>query len=184
MTPRSLFTIVLKIIGVLFIRDVLDIIPQFILNIVDLMQFDASGQGIWAPIFTVLSCSIYVGAAYYFIFKTEFLIHKLKLVSNFEQDNFPLNIHRSTVLNIVIIIIGGLLIADNIPYLCRSVYLYFQHRSLGDVLSKSPDFSYIIIYSVKILAGLILAGNHQLLVSYIERKRKPVRVSNETELKE
>jgi hypothetical protein len=183
MTPRSLFTIVLKIIGIFFIKDILDTVPQFILSIVNLSQSD-SIDGIWSPIFIILSGAVYVCAAYYFIFKTDFVIYKLKLVSNFEQDNFPLNIHRSTVLSIVIIIIGGLLIADNVPYLCRSVYLYFQNKSIGDVLSRSPDYSYIIIYSVKILVGLILTGNHQLIVNYIERKRKPVVISDTTEMQE
>jgi hypothetical protein len=184
MTPRSLFTIVLKIIGILFIKDILDAIPQFILSIVEFLQFDSSMQNIWAPIFIILSCAVYVCAAYYFIFKTNDVINKLNLDKDFSEENFPLNIHRSTVLSIVIIIIGGLLIADNIPLLCRSIYLYFQTKSIGDAFTKSPDFSYIIIYALKILVGLILTGNHQLFVNYIERKRKPVIISNETEIKE
>jgi len=117
-------------------------------------------------------------------FKTDILIDKLKLDRGFTQDNFPLNIHRSTVLSIVIIIIGGLLIADNIPLLCRSVYLYFQSKSVSDALFKRPDYSYMIIYSVKILVGLILTGNHQLLVNYIERKRKGNIIVTETEVEE
>jgi hypothetical protein len=181
MTPRSLFNIVLKIIGILFIRNILDTIPQFILNIVGLMQFDSSGQGIWMPIFTILSCAVYVCAAYYFIFRTNYVIDKLKLDKNFSEENFPLNIHRSTVLSIAIIIIGGLLIADSIPLLCRYVYVYFQIRSTGGVFSKTPDFTFAIVYTTKLLIGLIIMGNHQLIVNYIERKRKQVVISDTTE---
>lgn len=179
MTPRSLFLIVLKIIGILFIKDILDIMPQFVYNISTLTQLNPS-DSIWSIIFSFFTIVVYIYVANYFIFKTDVLIDKLKLDKNFGQNNFPLNIHRSTILNIVIIIIGGLLIADNIPLLCRSVYLYFQNKSINNAYSKPIDYSFIVIYSVKIIVGLILIGNHQLFVNYIERKRKRPAILNET----
>ncbi len=171
MTPRSLFTIVLKIIGILFIKDILEAIPQLIATMVQMVSSYSVADGILPFIFIFISLSIYILVAYWFIFKTDFLIEKLKLDKNFLQENFSLNIHRSTVLSIAIIIIGGLLIADNIPLLCRSVYFYFENRSVRSY-EKNPDYSYIILYTVEILIGLILTGNHLLFVNFIEKKKR------------
>jgi hypothetical protein len=171
--------IILKIIGILFIRDLINLIPDLLLSISNITYSSDLGSAVGAIIVTVLAIFVYLGVAYYFIFKTDYLINKLNLDSGFTQEDFPLNIHRSTVLSIVIIIIGGLLMADNIPSLCRSVYLYYENQSLTNGTSK-PDLSYIIIYSLKILVGLVLTGNHQLLVNYIERKRRTPAVITKT----
>lgn len=178
MTPRSLFNIILKIVGLFILKDIIDAIVQIVLSVVELMQsFD--GSGLWTLLISILVFALYYLVAHYLIFKTDFLIDKFKLDKNFTEENFPLNIHRSTVLSIAIIIIGGLLIADNVPLLCRVCYAYFRERSLSDTFSNKPDLSYIIMYAAKILVGLILVGNVQLLVNFIERKRRPSEIITE-----
>jgi len=171
MTPKSLFNIILKIMGLFLLKDIIDTIIQIIYAIVEIIQ-SYSARDLLSFIFSFIILGIYYLIAHYLIFKTDFLINKFKLDKNFTQEIFPLNIHRSTILSIAIIIIGGFLLADNIPLLCRACYVYFQARSISDVFLKKPDITYIIMYAAKILVGLILIGNTQLLVNFIERKRK------------
>src|SRR5437868_13532471 len=119
MTPRSLFNIILKILGVFFIKDFLAAIPQVLSAILYLTNSDTRSEGIWTLLTIFLILIIYWFVCYYLIFKTELIIDVLHLDKGFDQETFPLNIHRSTILSISIIVIGGLLVADELPNLCR-----------------------------------------------------------------
>src|SRR3982751_3444931 len=129
MTPRSLFSIVLKILGILFIKDILAALPQ-LLSVFYMIKYNQQQEMGITLAMTLLMLLIYTVVAYYLIFKSELIIDKLKLDQGFNQDNFPLNVHRSTVLSISIIVLGGFLVADEIPNLCRHLYGYFQEKRM------------------------------------------------------
>jgi hypothetical protein len=170
MTPRSLFNIVLKIIGIFFIKDILAALPQ-LFSVFYMIKYNRMEDMGMTVAVTLLTLLIYIVITYYLVFKSEWVIDKLKLDRGFDQDNFPLNIHRSTVLSISIIVIGGLLVADEIPNFFRQVYEYYleMKRPFG---RGSAAISYPIVSAAKILIGLLLIGNQQMIVNFIERKRK------------
>src|SRR5450432_3459101 len=104
MTPKTLFTIILKIIGLFFIRDLLLSIPQllsFILYLKNRETLVAVWNLISDGIFILLELLI----CYYLIFKTDWIIHKLKLTEGFDQEIIPFNMHRSTILSISVMVI-------------------------------------------------------------------------------
>lgn len=170
MTIRTLFNVILKIFGLLFIKDIA----------VTLLQMSSIGLS-WAilgtsNVFWSLGISVciliaYGFVAFYLIFRSNVIIDILKLDKGFDQETIPLNIHRSTILSIAIIIIGGLLVVNGIPDLCRQLFAYFQQRTM----TQAPTMlsvSYIVELVVKILIGLILMGEQRRIVNWIERKRK------------
>jgi hypothetical protein len=169
MTPRSLFNVVLKILGILFIKDILAVVPQ-LLSVFYMIKYNQEGEIGMTLAMTFLTLLIYIVVAYYLIFKSELIIDKLKLEQGFDQDNFPLNIHRSTILSICIIVIGGLLIAEEIPNFCRQLYSYFQEKRLT-FGQTNPTLTYTILSFAKIIVGLLLVGNQKQIVSFIELKR-------------
>jgi hypothetical protein len=171
MTPRSLFNIILKTVGIFFLKDLVVAIPQIAQVLIQAVpDFGDDNLVIFTSIFAALQLFVYGGFCFYLLFRTDYVIKKLKLEDGFDQDSIVLNIHRSTVLSIAIIIIGSLLILDSVPYLLRSIYVYMEEKRLMQY--EKPGFSQMIIYCSKIIAGLILIGNHRLLVNYIERKRQ------------
>lgn len=170
MTSRSLFNIVLKILGILFIKDILATLPQ-LLSVFYMIKYNQDGAIGMTVAITLLMLLIYIVVAYYLIFKSEWIIDKLKLDQGFSQDNFPLNMHRSTILGISIIIIGGYLVADEIPNLCRELYAYFQEKRMT-FGQTNPTFSYSILSAVKIIIGFLLIGNQRIIVNFIELKRR------------
>ena len=124
MTPRSLFNVVLKIIGIFFIKDLLMFLPQL------LSLFFSSNEGgfsnsplekIGNIIIIVLGFLVYIFIIYLLVFRTDAVINKLKLVNGFDQDFIPINIHRSAVLSISIIVIGGLILINEIPNLINQI---------------------------------------------------------------
>lgn len=171
MTTKSLFNIILKILGIFFIKDILASVPQILSVILYMTNSNAVGEAIWTLVSTVLILLVYIFVSYQLIFRTDYIIEKLKLDKGFDQETIPLNIHRSTVLSISIIVIGGLIVAQEIPNLCRQLFDYFQEKRMT-YGQTNPSISYSVLAGAKIVVGLLLIGNQRQIVSLIESKRK------------
>lgn len=171
MTPRTLFNIILKILGIFFIKELLAIIAQLISAFLYLTSSGTVPEAIWTFGTTLLIMLVYGLVSYFLIFKTDFVIDKLKLDKGFNQESIPLNIHRSTILSISIIVIGGLLVVDEIPSFCRQLFLYFQEKRLTYGQTK-PSIAYTVMSGVKIIIGILLMTSQRKIVAFIERQRK------------
>jgi hypothetical protein len=170
MSPRTLFNIILKIIGLLFVKDILALIPQ-ISSVILAFENNNVSVAIWILSTTLLILAAYWLVAYYLIFRTELVIDKFSLDKDFPQETISLNVHRSTVLSISIIVIGGLLLADSIPELCRQIFYYFQEKRLTYGQTQ-PRVDYMITSVAKVILGLVLIGSQRQIVNLIERQRK------------
>lgn len=176
MTPKNLFNIVLKIFGLFFLRGILFVIAPLISSIPSLLQphsFDNSNYNNYefaAFLFPLVLLAFYVFIIYLLIFKTNNIIHKLKLDKGFNQEEFSFNLSTSLVLTIALIVTGGVILVDEIPNFCRSVFSYLQQKSLRGGM-KNPDYSYIIISAVKIILGLLIIGERKRIVEFAERRQ-------------
>lgn len=171
MRIRSLFNVILKVLGIFFIKDILETIPSLLSVILFMTKSDTVGEAVWTLISTLLILLVYGLVSYYLIFKSELIIDKLKLDSGFDQDTIEMNMHRSAILSISVIVIGGLLITDEIPNLCRQLFSYFQEKRMT-YGQTNPSISYSVLSAAKIVIGLLLIGNQRQIVNFIELKRK------------
>jgi amino acid transporter len=105
---------------------------------------------------------------HYCLFKTDWGIDKLALDKNFPEENFAINMHRSTILKISIIVIGGFVIIDSLPNFCEQVFSYQLNNRFGETVNKR----WFVLYAVKIIIGFLLIRYNRPLVNYIEYKRK------------
>ncbi len=149
-------------------------LSQFVLLLIDLTRdhtYDSNPLGF---VFPPLILAVYLFITYMLLLKPDWVIDKLKLDKHFKQEIIPFNVHRTTILSIAIIVMGGLIIIDSIPLFCKQFILFFQYRQgLRNSINAKPfDYSYIIIYGVKTVIGLVLVGNQRMLVNYIEYKRR------------
>jgi hypothetical protein len=171
MTPRSLFNIILKILSIFFIKDFIALIPQLISMILYFIQPDTVSFGIWSAALTLLTLITYGVITHYLILKTDFVIDTFKFDKGFKEEAFSVNIHRSAILSISIIVIGGFLLVDEIPNFCRLLFSYFQSKSMS-YGQMNPLTMYLIISAVKLIVGLILVTGQREIVNLIELKRK------------
>src|SRR5437868_3654116 len=152
MTIRDLFNIILKILGIFFIKDILATVPQ-LLSVFAVLSYPTNVQvsgAVFTFIAILLMLLIYILICYYLVFRTNFIIDKLKLDRGFDQNTIPLNIHRSTILSIAIIVIGGLMVADETPNLCRQLFAYFQEKRMSSGQTHL-SLSYSVLAGVKII---------------------------------
>ncbi len=170
MTPGNLFNIVLKVLGLFFIKDIVATVPQLISTIFYLASSDTQDEALWTLALTILILGIYIGISYLLIFKTPLLIDRLRLAQGFNQEIFTFNISFSSVLTIALIVTGAFILVTEIPNLCRYLFSYFQEKRMTFGATK-PDLSYSIYASIKIILGLLLIGERKRIVEFIERKQ-------------
>ena len=172
MTPRSLFLIVLKILGLFFLKNVIETIPQLISTISYLTQPNNFDSGIFFLIGTTLLFWYYIFLTYHLLFNADKILDKLNLDKGFSEEIFAFNITDSSILTTALIIIGGLILAEEIPNLCKALYQYIQHKTIERHTGNKVDFSYCIFAGVKIILGLLLLGERKRIVNFIEERQK------------
>ncbi len=167
MSSRSFFQIVFKLFALLLLLSSVQSIFQGIQTLY-FADFELT-----TVILSIIIVFALLGFTYVLLFKGDYIINKFKLTSNIEE-HLSFSLHRSDILTLAIIIIGGYTLVEEIPALCNTLYIYNMqgHAQYG---YSNVDTNYIVLHGVKILIALILLGNTQLIVNYIELKRKKKR---------
>ncbi|MFT3935083.1 MAG: hypothetical protein QM726_15760 [Chitinophagaceae bacterium] len=171
MTPRTLFSIIVKVFGLFFIKNIFETITDLLPTIYYLMRPELTLQGMVTMAVYILYILMYALLAYYLIVKSDLVIDKLKLDKEYDQEIFQFNMHRSTVLSIALIVIGGLLIVEGIPTFLRhlSTY-YFAKRDM--YRSSDATISYMIVSGSKIIIGFLILAEKKKIINFVEAKRK------------
>jgi len=186
MAPRTLWTIILKIFGLYLLVQLLNWLPQLFSIIVaySSIQNESYGRGginvttsfgpsaigeIAASLFSISICLLMIAT---FIFKTDWLIDALRLNNAITEEKLELNIHRSAVLKIAIIITGGLLLIESLPVLLKELFDYYQNINLFNGFKTYTRGGYIILNLVKVFISFFMITSSRFIVNFIERKRK------------
>lgn len=173
MKATDLFLIILRVFGIYLIKDVLIAIPAVFYNIL-LLGDGSYGVTLVTLLYSVLSLGAYAGVCYLLIFKSDWIVSKLQLTSGLSEEPLAMNLHRSSVYTIAIIIAGIVVLAFSVPQLVRSIYLWSQfmdqrHSYLG---SDYFDYEKILIPFTEVVIGLLFLGNQRLIVNFIESRRR------------
>jgi len=175
MTPRTLFAIIIKIIGIYLVIGAFTLIPQSIITLYSFnhqVGYRDMGEVMQMLFFIIFAIGLYLLILRYCLFKTEWIIKKLHLDKGFTEDKFEINIHRSTILKIAVIVIGAIIIIENLPQFCRQVFSYYQMSAPDRGFKENPVSSDIIFNFAKLVIGFFLMTNSRLVVNFIERKRR------------
>jgi hypothetical protein len=175
MTPRSLFAIILKIIGLYLIIEAFVFLPQLVSTLYQygrMMMESPRSEILEIGFYIVLSLGIYILALRLCLFKTDWLIDKLHLDKGFSEEKLELNIHRSNVLKIAVIVIGAVMVIDSLPLLCKQTISYLQMSHTYTRFIDNRSTGWMVYYFVKFVAGFCLVSANRPIVNYIELKRK------------
>lgn len=183
MKATDLFLIILKIFGIYLIKDVLISIPP-VLNTIVMMTKASVDVGFFQLILSLLTLSIYTGICYLLLFQGKWIISKLNLTSGLTDEPLTMNLHRSSVYTIAIIVSGIVILVFAVPQLVRTIYQWAQYMDLRRSTLNDEYFSYekMVVSFVEVIIGLLFLGNQRLIVNFIESRRRGVRreaMSNE-----
>lgn len=169
MSPRSLFNIILKVIGIYFVKEVLLLLPQVLTG----FQFLSQGwrTEAWFMLFSIIiTLAIYSLVIFYFVLDTDAVIDKLELTKGIEEENLSISVHRSTVLNIVILLIGVVTIVTVLPYFLQSLSTYFAEKKFSYGNTSNP--TRFILYASELVLAILMIVYKKVIVNFIELKRR------------
>ncbi len=169
MSPRNLFIIILRVIGLFFARDLVLAIPTLLSEI--LYASARSNNSVSSLALSGLIVLVYVVICWGLVFKPGALVDKLKLDKGFNEEIITMNIHRSTILSISLIIIGGLVLIDSIPALCRHLMTYYL-QTRDRYGNENPTISWTVLDAVRVIIGFLLIAEKRRIVNFIEYKGK------------
>jgi hypothetical protein len=173
MRAKDLFIIILKIFGIYLIKDVLVSIPPVLDEVLQIFSFSKE-VALFSLFISLLRMGIYLFIVYMLLFKTGFLISKLNLTSELNEEPLVVNLHRSSIYTIAIIVTGLLVLTFSIPILVEQFYLLYEFNdSRKRLFAASPyNYSKLVIAIAEVIIGLLFLGNQRTLVNYIESKRR------------
>jgi len=175
MTPRTFWAILIKILGVYIILESIAGIPQlistFLLYLRPGYRMDSTDSLIIIS-YLLLIMGVYLAILWCCIFKTDRIIDNLRLDQGYDDERLEFNIHRSTILKIVIMVIGGLFIIQSFPALCADILTYARMQKDYSRIIDVPESKYILIAFVQVFIGYFMLTCSRMIVNFIERKRR------------
>jgi hypothetical protein len=171
MAPKSLWTIIIKIAGLYIIWQFIVLLPQFFVMLSYIKDRENS-QFFVAEFLLLTQGCIYFVTVWGCLFKTDWVIKRLNLENGLDEGTLELNVHRSIVLKIIIIVLGGLLLIDGIPMLFNNALIYWQRKDSFNTFRDNPTTPWIIFSFLKAVIGYCMIAYSRLVVNFIELKRK------------
>ena len=169
MKVNSFWLVILKIISFYFLGRIGNMFSSVISSIIFLSeQNEMDNYNLLITIFHLFILLFFIVLFYIFLFKTQFLINKLNLNLGFENENFTFNLNLKLILKVIIILFGGLMLIDSIPYFFTDVYRYFKNAKRNEVEGISfPDLYAIIFYFSKMIIGFLLVKYNKIIVRLV-----------------
>lgn len=170
MNTKNLWTIIIKITGIYLIWHFSFLLPQILSVIIYLRQDKTQ----WVSSATVLVSEIAINTIllYYFLFRTDWIILKLKLENGLDEETAKLNIDQTNVLRIAIIILGGVLFVDAIPLLFNYLFAYYQHGDAYNGFKQNPSSPWVLFAFLKGIISFFMVKENKLIANFIEKQKK------------
>ena len=166
MTPRSLFSIILKIFGLFFLKEIVLTAPQLVLLLPSFFKPNSNVESLYILIEYLVIICVCTFFVILLIFKANVVIDKLKLDKGFNEEIFSFNTSHVQVLTIALIVVSGIILFTEIPFFCKQIFLYFQEKRLTHGMT-SPQISYSIVSGIKIVLGFLLIGERKRIVAFM-----------------
>lgn len=177
MTPRTLFIIILRVLGILSLKELFIAVPQLISTVLSFFMGYSIADGLFMIVISLLTVALFLWVSYILIFKADVLVTKFGLDQHFTEPLLNLNISISSVLRIAIIITGFMVLIAEIPEFCRLVYRRWMEQEFSPYPNDYSSWSPLIFSGVKIILGLLIMGERKRILQFLEKS--PEKEKNE-----
>jgi hypothetical protein len=168
MQIRTFWTVVIKILGFWLIFEFLEIFSQLVMSLLYVFVPNTSEELVWSSLsISILILLIYFLVILLFLFKSTWIIDKLKLDQNSGTEIIQINLKAKTIITVAVIIIGGVIFINGFALLSKCLYDYSKQQKLPNY---NPTISWIIFNSIKALLGYLLMTNSKIVVNYINKQ--------------
>lgn len=168
MTIRTFWRILIKILGMLLVLGALTIIPQWFSTMYYAYESGDIESLIILNVILLVVLGIYYLVVRICLFKTSWIIDKLKLDKDFENQHIELNSKSFKIISIATIVIGGIMFVESIPILLKDIFTFLQQKSS---LKDYASTGWIFVNFGKIIIGYLLMTNSKQAAKFIENKK-------------
>ncbi|WP_191859492.1 hypothetical protein [Hanstruepera ponticola] len=175
MTKRDFFRIIIKLFGLYsLILTVFTYIPTNISYVI--FQFEPVVL-LWIFGAVALTVLVYI----ILIRKTDLIIDFLKLDKGFDEERIEFeNFNSQKIIQLALLLIGGLLIINYLPEFLQYTYLAFKKEVSPNGLNQLEEFSFgkitdyfnWVISGINLIVGYILLTNYYQITKWLNRKQK------------
>lgn len=172
MTIKDLFRLILKLFGLYFlVAVVFTVMPNLILTLKD----GDPGMLLWIVFTIILLCAIFL----FLVFKADNVINFFRLDHGFDSTTIDVEkIDAVTLLKFGCIVIGGLLVVDNVAPVLSNGYQLFRgsiqgelERTLFGAQDIKQDFA---LNSINLLIGFILITNYDRVSHWLNQSNTKI----------
>jgi hypothetical protein len=168
MTIKTFWTIVLKIIGLIFLLNSLSVISNSVFSsYITVRQTGGNTSTIF--ILILPTAFVFLFLIFLFLFKAHWLVKVLRLEKGFGEERLELNMTFTKVINIGIIIISGIILANSVPQFCYQLFNLIRDKI---PFGENKDFGYLIIDTVKIIIATAFLLNSKAVTAIISKSTR------------
>jgi len=170
MKIRTFWIFLLKILGLYFVLGSIEVIAQFVSSIYYLFVNTSSDIIVKTSMIGMVTAIIfiYLLVLRFFVFKPNWIIDKLKLDQGFDEEKIELNNNSTAILRTAIIVIGGLLLVNSLPVLCKNIFVFLQQQAH---FKDYPETGWIIFEVIKSIIGYLLITNSRYFADLIQNEK-------------
>lgn len=166
MKISTFWIILLRVLGLymlyLLLTAVLFLVPG-------IGMYSDLGQGIYVTLFTlILFAGLFLLILRFIVIHPTFLIDKFRLNTHFQEETINVSTNQSALVQIALIVIGGLSLMDGIPFTLRSFITMMQNDML--FFNENPELASLIEGVVMVIVGFLLVTRSRAIAEWIDRK--------------
>lgn len=166
MTKRDFFRLIIKIFGLYsLVLSLFSFIPQNFSN------FYFMKDDFWYFFIIISSILLLIALFVILLYKTDFIIDKLKLTKSFDDDHIIIgNLNTESLYKFSIILIGGFMITSSFPNLLMDLINEFKLRiSNHQISNHQSDNFWIGVKFLNLLIGYLLVTNCKSISKFLNK---------------
>jgi hypothetical protein len=167
MTGHSIWRILIKLSGLSLLINLFEVIPTAAIGAFTYPGFETIGL-------LLLVFTLYISFIRFILFKSDWIIDKLRLDQDFSDERIEINLEKSTIYTIVILIIGGIIFINAFANLVCEIMVYINNNRFieSGYYDNSILSANVIFYSVKTVIGYLLIRNVRKITTYIDSNKR------------
>jgi hypothetical protein len=166
MTKRDFFIIIIRLFGVYLLSTVFS---SLIGTVWGLMATLTTDQIVWMMTSLFLILALFVALIFY----PEHVVDLLRLDRGFDDLRIEFgSVQRAQLLGVAVLILGGMLFVNNLPYLLNNLFNKLTSVTIQDIhVSVYERYSWVVP-AISLMVGYLLIINQHKIGNWLARQSK------------
>ena len=167
MTINTFWNLFIKALGFYLLVDLFKLIPGMMPSIFLIRTYMDPWELFYMIIAVFIPFLLFGFFIFLLIFKTNWIIKRFDLEKGFKETTLDVSFNSTVVLRIITILLGGFILIEGVPSLCKQLFLFFE---MSDAMFREdPRSAHIIYYVIQSLIGILMMTNSEIIVRFIKK---------------